>query len=64
MESILATASNDVEGRLMRLERNGLVRRAKCKPALIGILNIKQLPTLEEDSSLLQAVLAGRKEDR
>ena len=64
MESILTTASNDIEGRLMRLERNGLVRRAKCRPASIGILNIKQLPTLKENSSLLEAILAEREEGR
>ena len=48
----------------MRLERNGLVRRAKCRPASIGILNIKQLPTLKENSSLLEAILAEREEGR
>jgi prevent-host-death family protein len=64
LESILATHSNDVEGRLMRLERNGLVRRAKCKPDSNSILNVKQLPVLKENSSLLQAVLAEREENR
>lgn len=64
LESILATASNDIEGRLMRLERNGLVRRAKCKPVLHIILNVKQLPALKENSSLLEAVLAEREENR
>jgi hypothetical protein len=56
--------SNDIEGRLMRLERNGLVRRAKCRPALNSILNVKQLPALKESSSLLQAVLDEREENR
>jgi prevent-host-death family protein len=64
MESILTTDSNDTEGRLMRLERNGLVRRAKCRTVLHNILNAKQLPTLKENSSLLEAVLAEREENR
>jgi len=55
---------NDVEGRLMRLERNGLVRRAKYKPVLHSMLDVKQLPTLEKNSSLLEAVLAERAENR
>lgn len=64
MESILTTASDDIEGRLMRLERKGLVRRAKCRTVLHNILNVRQLPTLKENSSLLEAVLAEREENR
>jgi prevent-host-death family protein len=36
LESILATASNDIEGRLMRLERNGLVENYSLLEAVLA----------------------------
>ena len=63
LESALAACPDDIEGRLGRLERVGLVRRAKIKSDAESIV-AAELTKLKPESSLLQAVLAERKENR
>jgi len=63
LESVLTAYPEDVGGRLKRLERVGLVRRARTQPDVKSIVT-SDLPELRPESSLLQAVLAEREENR
>ncbi len=63
LESALAACPDDVEGRLGRLERAGLVRRARTRPDVKSIMT-PGLAELKAESGLLQAVLAEREENR
>jgi len=54
---------SDMKGRLARLERTGLVRRAKSTPSREMIADTPP-PAPGQGVNLLQAVLAEREENR
>jgi len=62
LEAVVSGISmDDVKGRLARLERTGLVRRARSAPAVIADM---PPPAPGGAVSLLQAVLVEREENR
>ncbi|MDQ6959185.1 MAG: type II toxin-antitoxin system prevent-host-death family antitoxin [Mariprofundaceae bacterium] len=64
LETVLSdTGMSDMKGRLARLERTGLVRRARSTPSREMISGTPP-PAPGQGVSLLQAVLAERKENR
>jgi len=64
LETVVSGISiNDVKGRLARLERTGLVRRARSTPSR-EIMTGTPPPAPGQGVSLLQAVLAEREENR
>jgi prevent-host-death family protein len=64
LETVVSdTSMSDMKGRLARLERTGLVRRAKSTPSREMIAGTPP-PAPGQGVSLLQAVLAERKENR
>jgi antitoxin (DNA-binding transcriptional repressor) of toxin-antitoxin stability system len=60
--SAVASAADDPEGRLARLERRGGLRRAIAPPAKALIL--RQLPEQQRPSGVLDALLEERREGR
>jgi len=60
LESVLG-AEDDPEGRLARLERQGLLRRASAPPPREILL--AKLPKPSGGASALEALLAERRED-
>ena len=62
LESAVAGSESDADGRIARLERQGLVRRGAIpqgKPRLP-----KRLPRAKDGASLLKALLEERREGR
>jgi len=65
LETVVSGISmSDVQGRLARLERAGLVQRARSTPAQEIIAGTAPPPAPGQGVSLLQAVLAERQENR
>jgi antitoxin (DNA-binding transcriptional repressor) of toxin-antitoxin stability system len=62
LEPVVSTEFADDEGRLARLERAGIIRRAKAPPPL-DILR-EPPPKPKEGGSVLQALLEEREEGR
>jgi hypothetical protein len=65
MSSLNVTADpygNDPEGRLARLERQGLLRRASASLSLEILMTVPPRPS--EGASVLEALLAERREGR
>jgi len=61
LESVLTEGIDDSEGRLVRLERAGLIRRGITPPPLILT---EEPPETEDQASILRALLAEREESR
>jgi prevent-host-death family protein len=62
LESVLSEPSGDDEGRLARLERQGVLRRALAPPPK-DLANAR-LPRLKGGASLLEMILRERREGR
>ncbi len=62
LESALATASADPDGRLARLERRGVIRRALAPPPKALIM--KRFPGPRRASGVLAALLDERRRGR
>jgi prevent-host-death family protein len=62
LESVHTAPESDAEGRLARLERAGVVRRATTPPPVARIL--KRLPRLRKPARVLEALLEERQHGR
>ena len=62
LESVLTDSAGDAEGRLSRLERQGILRRATA--SLPKALLEKRLPRLKGGASLSEILLEERRQGR
>ncbi|MBI4638270.1 MAG: type II toxin-antitoxin system prevent-host-death family antitoxin [Candidatus Rokubacteria bacterium] len=62
LESVLAAPADDPEGRLARLERRGLLRRATAAPPVALISG--RLPRARRRARVVEALLEERRQGR
>lgn len=62
LEPVQARSEDDADGRLARLERAGVVRRAAMAPPVARVL--KPLPRLRKPARVVEALLEERRQSR
>lgn len=62
LDSAVSAAKDDPDGRLARLERAGIIRRARSSPT--DLLPLSDLPLPKPSASVLEALLEERRTGR